>query len=126
MVTNKKIGKRVKFISYTGKYPCLCNGVLTLEIDGKEYKFGHVLSKQKFDNEKGWVNTDEDPNNPNFERFWNSGGSITCDGDCNCEINRSEWEIDARKIPEQFIALIDEIDEVFNENVQHGCCGGCA
>ena len=31
----------IKFISYTGKYPNLCSGVFTVEIDGKEYKFGH-------------------------------------------------------------------------------------
>ena len=32
---------RVKFIDYTGRYPNLCSGVLTLEIDGKIYKFGY-------------------------------------------------------------------------------------
>ena len=39
MLVNKKNKSRVKFISYTGEYPNLCSGVLTLEIDGKEYKF---------------------------------------------------------------------------------------
>ena len=28
-------GSYVKFVSYTGKYPCLCMGVLTLIIDNK-------------------------------------------------------------------------------------------
>lgn len=31
----------MRFISYTGDYPNLCSGVLTLEIDGKEYNFDH-------------------------------------------------------------------------------------
>ena len=35
MLVNKKNSNtsRVKFISYTGEYPNLCSGVLTLEID---------------------------------------------------------------------------------------------
>jgi hypothetical protein len=28
--------KRVKFIDYNGCYPCLCQGVLTVEIEGKK------------------------------------------------------------------------------------------
>lgn len=30
----------IKFIEYTGKWPRLCVGILTLEIDGIPYKFG--------------------------------------------------------------------------------------
>ena len=44
MLRNKKSSNtsRVKFISYTGEYPNLCSGVLTLEIDGVQYKFGQI------------------------------------------------------------------------------------
>ena len=31
----------VEFVSYTGEYPNLCRGVLTLCIDGEEVRFGH-------------------------------------------------------------------------------------
>lgn len=31
----------VEFISYTGKYPTLCSGILTLKIDGEEVTFGN-------------------------------------------------------------------------------------
>ena len=31
----------VEFVSYTGTYPNLCSGVLTLRIDGEEVRFGH-------------------------------------------------------------------------------------
>jgi hypothetical protein len=30
----------VKFIRYTGRYPNLCSGELTIEVDGKIYTFG--------------------------------------------------------------------------------------
>lgn len=61
---------RVKFISYNGKYPCLCSGVLILEIDGKKYKFGH-----------DYFTKEEESNKPNFDSFWSSGGSVTHDND---------------------------------------------
>lgn len=38
----------VKFISYTGKYPCLCSGILTLEIDGKKVRFGYGTLNNPF------------------------------------------------------------------------------
>ena len=50
----------IKFISYTGKYPCLCLGVLTVEINGKKYKFGHDFEHYQF-KENRYDN--EDPNN---------------------------------------------------------------
>ena len=31
----------VKFVSYTGKFPNLCRGILTLEIDDEIETFGH-------------------------------------------------------------------------------------
>lgn len=65
----------VKFVSYTGNYPNLCRGDLTLEIDG--------------------------------------------------EIGTGEWEIDVDRLPEKFRRYAREIGQVFNENVEYGCCGGC-
>lgn len=31
--------REIEFVSYTGEYPCLCIGTLTLKIDGKEMSF---------------------------------------------------------------------------------------
>ncbi len=112
---DKNIENVVKFIEYTGKYPNLCRGILTLEIKGEIYKFGHDYTKFE-----SWK-TDG-----NFDSFWESGGS--CGFTNNYEdsyCNQGEWIINADELPEQFKKYSTEIDEVFNENVPYGCCGGC-
>lgn len=115
MLVNKENLKneRVKFISYTGKYPNLCRGVLTLDIDGEIYKFGSDYSR--------YWKSDE-----NYDRFWNSGGSCGfTNGYKNSYVNKGEWEIDVLDLPENLRQYAAEIDEVFNANVPYGCCGGC-
>lgn len=104
MLTNtglRPMPRLVKFISYTGKYPNLCNGILTLEIDGKEVRFGGGLS---------------------YASFWYSGGGLLPDRKGTYE---GEWIIDVDQIPAIYRKYAREIDEVFNENVEWGCCGGC-
>lgn len=104
----------VKFVSYTGRYPNLCSGVLTLEINGKEYKFGHNYMNPNWKTEK------------NFPTFWHSGGSCGFSYDYSDEYtNYGEWEIDVDELPEELKPYAAEIDEVFNNNVPNGCCGGC-
>lgn len=102
MLVNKGNTKtsRVAFVEYTGKWPNLCRGELTLKIDGVEHTFGWGCE---------------------FPAFWQSGGCITADYDAT----RGEWRIDVSELPAQFRELADEIDEVFNQNVDWGCCGGC-
>lgn len=57
-----------------------------------------------------------------YEPFWCSGGGINP----NYEGTYSgEWEIDVLELPEQYRKYAKEIDMVFNENVEWGCCGGC-
>lgn len=104
MLTNTgfhPVERHVKFISYTGKWPNLCNGVLTLEIDGREEKFGYGTSRGSFWWSGGGIN-------PNYESAY-----------------QGEWIIDVDQIPYDYQKYAREIDEVFNENVEHGCCGGC-
>lgn len=40
---NNEHSQNVEFVSYTGKFPNLCSGVLTLRIDGENVKFGHSI-----------------------------------------------------------------------------------
>ncbi len=118
LINNPNKGKgHVKFISYSGKYPNLCSGQLIVEIDGKIVKFGHNTFNYEFS---------KDINKPAsdgaFEKFWSSGGSCSWDEE---RIKSGEWQIDVSEIPEQFREYAAEFDEVFNSNVQYGCCGGC-
>ncbi len=41
------------------------------------------------------------------------------------DVITEEWQIDVDDLPEQFRKYATEIDRVFNENVEYGCCGGC-
>lgn len=93
----------VRFISYSGEYPNLCSGELTLEIEGKKYKFGGY-----------------DPHN--YPRFWESGGCCYCRAG---QTKTGEWQIDCSDLPSSLQKYVYEIDEVFNANVTWGCCGGC-
>lgn len=99
----------VKFISYTGEFPNLCSGILTLEIDGVEYTFGDRYNRPK----------------PEFKRFWRSGGNVSFDSNWYEHVKSGEWHINVNDLPEQFRKYAQEIDIVFNENVEWGCCGGC-
>lgn len=100
--------KNVEFVSYTGEWPNLCSGILTLKINEKEVKFGKDYKTKE-----------------NYSpRFWKSGGRC---GFCNTEpyIEHREWYINASEIPEAYRKYAEEIEKVFNDNVEHGCCGGC-
>lgn len=98
--------KHVEFVSYNGEFPNLCAGILTLNIDGETVTFGrrHNPAKQMFD------------------RFWCSGGY--CNWWTN-EVAEGEWCVCVDELPEQYRPYADEIRELMNANIPHGCCGGC-
>ena len=87
----------VEFISYDGKYPCLCMRTLTIKVNGKTY----------------WLNN-----------TMISGGCIMRDGDWNMWSEYGDGEIDLEKYPE-LEPYKEEITQVVNDNVEQGCCGGC-
>lgn len=86
----------VEFVSYDGAYPNLCTGQLVLKINGQVREFSrHCLQ---------------------------SGGTVWFDNDWNAHIENGRWSIDP---PEDLELLRKEIEECINENIPHGCCGGC-
>lgn len=87
---------RVEFVSYDGKYPCLCMGILVLKVDGVEYIFSCL----------------------------SSGGSARFDKKWNGHVSKGRWSIKAW--PEGFPEdCKEEAVDVVNKNVKYGCCGGC-
>lgn len=104
----------VSFVSYDGKYPNLCSGVLVLNINGEEIKFGHNYLSSSWDKDG------------NYDAFWSSGGSCYFNHDYSeSGVRRGKWGIDIDKIPDKYKDYYSEIEEVFNDNVDYGCCGGC-
>lgn len=117
MVVNTDIGCKVgnvEFVSYTGRYPNLCRGILTLKINGEEYSFGNRYSSN-------------DSTGNLYPCFWRSGGSCGFqNNNYNCPYTvEDEWLIDYQAIPKQFQKYAYEIDVAFNSHVEYGCCGGC-
>lgn len=110
---NKPKQPIVEFINYTGKYPNLCSGDLTLRINGIEYIFSSRY--------KNTLNIDLLPS------FWSPGGEIERDSNGKYSIKeKGDWEfVNERLFKEEILKYKDEIMKVFNENVPKGCCGGC-
>ena len=96
----------ITFVSYTGEWPSLCAGILTLIIDGETVTFGPSTSVEK----------------PMYDRFWRSGGYTNW---ATGEVVERGWCVCADELPEQYRAYADEIQEVMDVNIPHGCCGGC-
>lgn len=86
----------VEFVSYDGKYPNLCSGILVLRIDGEVVEF------------------------PKYSM--NSGGCIGFDKNWDEYVCGGAWTVE---VPEEYEYLCEEIEECVNENVPWGCCGGC-
>lgn len=87
----------VKFISYDGKYPCLCSGTLRIEVNGKHYSFRNAMI---------------------------SGGCVMHNEEWDMWAEQDDWEVDLSEHPE-LESYKEEITRIVNENVPHGCCGGC-
>lgn len=93
--------RNIQFISYDGQFPCLCGGTLILNVDGIEVSDKYCL---------------------------HSGGNayITKEGDEL--VQRGLWTVDFER---SFVGMdfSEEeqrlITDLVNQNVRHGCCGGC-
>lgn len=96
----------IKFISYTGKYPALCKGTLTLQIDGE------LVSFQPFNG-----------NISIYEKFWFTGGKISYDEDWRW--TKGPWFVDKNVLPDKYKKYADELEVIVNKHIPQGCCGGC-
>ena len=89
----------VEFVSYDGKWPCLCYGTLIIKVNGKTYSFRNAMI---------------------------SGGCIIGGPSTDWDMWSEEgpWEINLEEHPE-LEPYKEEIIQVVNDNVEYGCCGGC-
>ena len=90
------MAEHVEFVSYTGKYPNLCTGDLTLKIDG-------VVEYFRYDRRAFWRIDNYMPNNP----------------------HNSRWTVNLRELPVKYQKYRNEIEEVMNNEMPRPCCGGC-
>lgn len=98
--------RKAHFISYSGKFPNLCNGVLTLEIEGKIVTFS---SSNDFEADY------------KFDLY--SGGFAGLSMDYTKAIlKEGPWEL---HLPSEFSEIEEDVQLQFNEEVEYGCCGGC-
>ena len=86
----------VEFVSYNGKYPNLCRGTLFIRVNGEEIS---------------------------LENYLISGGRRWFDKEWNGHVEKGDWQFS--QLPDNLEPYRDEILKVVNENVPHGCCGGC-
>lgn len=107
MIKGNNNSEHIEFVSYSGKYPNLCRGILVLKIDGKEVRFGNGK-------------------NCEFKSFWESGGECGfTNGYEDSFVNEGEWVVNVNELPDEYRKYATEIDYVINQNVPYGCCGGC-
>ena len=116
------MSKKIKFVSYDGKYPNLCSGILVLEIDNQKIYGKYCLSSGgsagvDFSGEESEEYCTEGPWEVKFDEFWKN------------PIDSDDWNFyqNNEKILEDFFSDEDrkKITELVNENVEWGCCGGC-
>ena len=88
---------KIEFVGYDGMYPCFCFGTLKIKVNGKLYCLHHAMI---------------------------SGGCVLFDDDWNANVLEGPWELDLEEFPE-LEEYKEEITELVNDNVPHGCCGGC-
>jgi len=89
-------------IKYTGKWPNLCAGSLTVYLDDKVYRFGAYAIR--------------------------SGGECYCDfHDDSTHISQGDWYWSKDlKVPTGFPEVrLYELLALINDEIPHGCCGGC-
>lgn len=86
----------IKFVSYDGKYPNLCSGTLTIDVDGEKMEIQDALT---------------------------SGGCVWFDDDWNEHVESGAWAVN--DLPDWAKPHREEIETLVNENIPFGCCGGC-
>ena len=120
--TARMNNSNIEFISYTGAYPNLCYGVLTVKVNGKKYEFGCYKRIPL-------MNKGDDYYPEMLPGFWTTGGYCGLDENLDECVEKDSWEmsplVNEDFYPKEIWECLNAILEVFNKNVPWGCCGGC-
>lgn len=93
---------KIEFVSYNGAYPNLCSGILVLRVNGEERQFGID------------------------HRFWCSGGNCGFSSDWSeAYVESDPWIVNTFDLPDDLKSYAAEVEELINDNIAWGCCGGC-
>ena len=89
----------LKFISYDGEYPCLCEGTLTFSLNGQIFEWVSVLYTKD-------------------GSYWDKSLAETV------YTGEGVWSVDFpdNSIPEEYQQTVTDM---VNKHVKRGCCGGC-
>lgn len=89
---------RLRFVSYDGRFPNLCSGTLIMELDSERINFPSYCLQ--------------------------SGGIVSFDDDWHEIVTTGPWTI--IEFPKDFPEELKQLaEDLVNENVEWGCCGGC-
>lgn len=114
----------IEFILYDGKYPTLCSGMLILKVLGRLYalcSWPEYMNK-KYERFRSCVLKDPLITKVYSVNFMSGGRTDWTAGSWD-RIIQGDWEIDG--LPPSLEIFHNQIVSLFNENVEHGCCGGC-
>ena len=127
----------IEFVSYEGKFPNLCEGLLVVRIDGRLYAFSPYSDRSMY---RGFWSRDnrteileDDSITKVFGFYLKSGGRIDWGEDGESpKIVKGKWIIDDKSMKlENGVRFIlsgeqkSELEKVINQNIEFGCCGGC-
>jgi hypothetical protein len=90
----------IEFVSFTGKYPNYCSGDLIVKLNGELVEFKRILRSG---------------GRAGFPAGFNSPPSV----------EKGPWFVYEESVPEEFRKYIKKIEDLANEFIPFGCCGGC-
>lgn len=115
--------KIIEFVSYDGEWPNLCRGTLIIRV--KEYVEDFSCDEAE-DFESSIEEKHAEFKEYEFKNILRTGGSCDFSDDYRqSHIDQEPWWIYKSDLPDELKPYKKKIEEVINENIPWGCCGGC-
>jgi hypothetical protein len=115
------LDKIIEFVSYNGEYPNLCSGDLVLRVYNTVDSFD-CSTVENFSEEGSDL---QDYKEYTFDHILSSGGSCSYDNNGDDICYHGDWTIEEYNLPDELKPYKKKIEELVNDNVPKGCCGGC-